>query len=219
MLVSQIITNGLQLADMPNTNFYSSAESLQAVQDGYGDLYQLLCDNNDDYYQTQVYVQSSTFTADANAPYMYFYTLPADFFRLRLLQAQGQTSGTWIVVQKMTIENYGITQNSPAYRFAQGKLHIYDPSAYSVYRVFYYPVPTTLTTNTDITYPSTLIPQILAYRLAVEIRRKQGNMERMQILQQRLNELTQTMVAQLPRDDNKAETVKNTMSNGFAPYI
>ena len=227
MLVSTIIANGQLLADIPNVSFYTPAESLFAVQLAWEEMYSLLCTNNDDYFVTPYYFTPSTdaaVTYDSNRQYVWLLDttnstdFPDGFFRLRLIQYQGY-GGTiaFYPVQKMTIENFGNTQNSPAYRFEGKYLAVYDTNNYSPYCIWYYPRPITLTTSTDLTYPYNMIPEIMAYQVAIEIRRKQK--ADVTLWEQRKKELVMKMEYQIGRDDSHGEPIKNQFGQGFAPYI
>jgi hypothetical protein len=292
MLVSTIITNGLLLSDIPNTSFYTAAESLFAVQLAWEQMYSFLASNNDDYFVTPLYLNrsvsftgdtgigsavvtnipstfkllpgmtitdsSSTFAAntyivsvdtatqvtlsanaaasitgdnftsivfvpDTNRNYVSLIDTTSKifadgFYRLRLIQYQGYSGTTdFYPASKMTIENFGNTQNTPAYRFEGKYLAIYDPSNYSPYCIWYYPRPATLITTTDLSYPYNMIPEIMAYQLAVEIRRKQK--QPVDLWQARIAELSSAMAQQMSRDDSHGEAPKNQFGQGFAPYI
>ena len=218
MLVSAIISNGQTIADVPNTSFYTAAEALNDAQYAWIDLYALLTENNDDYFATELYIPFASVTADSNRVYTYTYALPADFYRLRMLQYQANGgSQTYYPFQKMTTEDYGNTQNGPAYRMIGANLKIYDPVNYPQYYMLYYPTPATLTAATDLSYPNNMVPQIMSYQIAIEIRRKQQL--DVALYEARRNELRQTMVHQLSRDDFKVEKPKNEFAQGFAPYI
>jgi hypothetical protein len=209
MLVSDIITKGRNLVDVPNTSFYSDAEALQDVQLGWNEIYSMMADANDDFFVTQVYIDTGTLTADSNRQYVYSYTLPSDFYRLRLLQYNNGL-GYYEPFDKVTLEDFGFKKG---YRFFETTLKIYDPNLSSTYAIWYYPAPATLTTGTDLTFPQTMIPQILAYQVAVEIRRKQnlpidGKEEKRQ-------ELLKTMKAGLYRDDFRPESIKNVFHTSW----
>jgi len=66
-------------------------------------------------------------------------------------------------------------------------------------------------------YPNSLLPEIMSYQLAIEIRRKQNldvadkEMRKMQLIQ--------TMLKQIDRDEARAESPRNSFSQGFSPYI
>jgi len=217
MLVSTIISDGRSIADVPNTNFYTAADALFSVQSSWVDLYSIMCEGNDDYFVTQVYTTlAAGFTADANRTYVYNYTLPASFYRLRLFQYQ--PDGTlFYPVAKMNLENFGNLQNGPGYRLQGAYLSLYTQIEYTNWCIWYYPAPVTLATGTDILYPNSAVTQIMAYQVAIDIRRKQ-NLDYLD-KQQRRDELIATMKNQLNRDDAKAETPKNVFNQGFAPYI
>jgi hypothetical protein len=227
MLVSTLITQALNLADVQNTSFYTPAEALFAVQLSWEQIYSLLCMNNDDYFVTQIYLGMSENVSVSPDSKRQFVSLidttnlvdfPDGFFRLRLIQYQGMASGAqYQPVQKMTIENFGNTQNTPAYRFEGKNIAIYDPANYSNYCLWYYPRPVTLTTSTDLSYPYNMIPELMAYQIAVEVRRKQK--ADFEPWQQRVSQITNTMLVQMSRDDSHGEPIKNNFGQGFAPYI
>lgn len=216
MLVSTIITNGRSLADVPNTNFYTAADALFSVQASWKDLYALLCEYNDDYFVTQLYIPFASLTADSNRTFNYTYTLPSDFYRLRLLQYLSD-GPMYFPVAKMTLENFGNLQNGPGYRLIGTTLDIYTQVSYSTWCLYYYPAPATLTTGTDLTYPTSMIPEIMSYQVAIDIRVKQ-NLDVADKTARR-NELVKTMLRQIGRDEAKAETPKNIFAQGFSPYI
>jgi hypothetical protein len=206
------------LTNLPNTTTYTDAEALYACQIAWQEMYSKIIDQNDDYFVTSLYVASSTFTADANRSYMYLYALPSDFYALRLLQyqLQGGSSIQYQAVYKATIEEFGNTQNTPAYRFQGTNLAIYDPIGYTSYALWYYPKPATLALSTDLTYPNNVILEILTYQIAIEMRRKQ----RADVLpwEARKIELEQTMSQTLKRDANKSEKIRDTFTDNFYPY-
>jgi hypothetical protein len=218
MLVSDIIANGQNIADVPNVSFYTPAEALVDAQYAWVDVYALLTANNDDYFATELYIPFSSLTADSNRTNMYTYTLPSDFYRLRILQ-YGNLAGTmaWNPCWKMTTEDYGRTQNAPAYKMIGVNLKIYDPVHYPYYYMLYYPSPATITTATDLSYPNNMIPQVMSYQIAIEIRRKQKLP--IEEYEKRRDELKKTMIDQLPRDDFRTEKPKNEFDQGYNPYF
>lgn len=216
MLVSTIISNGQSLADTPNTNFFTASDALFAVQLSWKEIYAHLCEQNDDYFVTKSYLTFSSFTADANRTYAYTYALPSDFYRLRLFQYQ-PTSDLYFPVDKMTLENFGNLQSGPGYRIAGQYINIFTTNAYTNWCLWYYPEPATLSTGTNLTYPSTMIPEIMSYQVAIEIRRKQ-NLD-FSDKEVRKQELIKAMLRQIVRDDARAEQPKNIFAQGFAPYI
>lgn len=229
MLVSTIITNARLLADIPNTSFYTDAEALFATQLAWEQVYAFLASNNDDYFLTQVYLDMTTshsVSADSNRNYVNLIDTTdstdfADgFFRLRLIQYEGMGgNNSFYPVSKMTIENYGNTQNTPAYRLVGTNIAIYDPAQYQTYCIWYYPKPITLdpALDDDLAYPYNMIPEIMAYQVAAEIRRKQK--ADVAPWTDRVQELYGSMSIQMSRDDSHGEPIKNAFAQGFAPYI
>lgn len=157
-------------------------------------------------------VTVKNFREDTNRQFMYEYTLPTDFYRLRMLQYKQSLGGiNFLPVEKATIANFGNGQAIPAYRFKGTSLMVYDPGQYSMYCMWYYPAPATLLTTTDLAHPNNMIPELMSYQLAVEIRRKQ-KLET-DLWQEKVNELYGTMKQQMSRDDNRAESVKDSFQS------
>ena len=82
--------------------------------------------------------------------------------------------------------------------------------------MLYYPSAATLATSTDLAYPSNMIPQIMSYQIAIEIRRKQKLP--FEDYEKRRDELKMTMTKNLPRDDFKTEKPKNEFALGANMY-
>jgi len=124
---------------------------------------------------------------------------------------------TYVPIEKMTLENFGNLQSGPGYRMVGQNLVLYTQAAYTNYCIWYYPAPATLTTGTDLVYPNSMITEIMSWQLAADARRKQ-NLD-YEDKEARRNQLFQSMIDQIPRDDAKAESPKNVFAQGFAPYI
>jgi hypothetical protein len=163
------------------------------------------------------YQVTSAFHPDTNRQSTYLWPMPATFYRLRLLQYQDASGAGFYPVQKMTIENFGNAQGTPAYRLVGTNVELYDPNGYSTYCLWFYPAPATLALATNLTYPTSVVQEVMVYQVAAEIRRKQRLPT--DAYEARRNELVQTMLKQTNRDDFKAVTPKNNFSTGFAPYI
>lgn len=125
----QVYTNALLVADIPNTSYWTQADALGSLQKAQRYVYALYCSADDDYFRTDTYINSSSFLQDGTRQYMNYYPLPSDFYRLRLLQYQnvyGGLSAPFRNADKMTGQNYGNTQNVPAYRMIGQNLPSYN---------------------------------------------------------------------------------------------
>jgi len=288
MLISDVVTMAQNLANVPNTSFWTATEQLQQANLSYKQIYAFLAQNDDDYFVTTIYtpggastansltltggvtsgsavvtftsttgivqgmvatdtsgyvptgtqvlaVDSATqitlsanatatnasdsltftfFVADANRSYTWIAQLPYDFFRLRLMQYVSSTGTiTYLPFYKMTIQNFANTQNSPGYRIVGDSLEVYDPNNYSQYCMWYYPAPATLTTGSDLVYPTNFFPEAMAYLMAAEIRRKQHSDPSLWV--QKAGELMQAMTMQKSRDDASAVAPKNIFDDYY----
>jgi hypothetical protein len=226
MLVSTIISNALSKADIAGTNFYSQSDQLFDVTIAWEKIYAFLCENDDDYFCTSVYiVPSVSFTADTNRTSMYIYPLPTDFYRLRLFQYLGNTGGLFYQpCTKMDTLNFGATQNSPSYRMIGSNLEIFDPYSYTSYNIWYYPsplsalgAPSGLLTTTNISSPSNMLPEYMVWEVAADIRRKQNQDPTLQ--QEKANGIMQTMKNQSNRDDFRVQKPKDIFSDGLNYWV
>lgn len=204
MLASAIISSGRDLADLPGTGFFTDAEALRALNNGYADLYAKLTEKEDDFFLTRVPDITVTPVTDWNNVYQY--ALPADFYRLRMVKYKRGNS-TYLSVDKLSLEDFGNSQNFPGYRIVGANLWIYDPGYPSEYEVWYYPVATTWISTDNITYPGNVAYEILSYQVAIEARRKQGR--DVTLLEQRKAEMLQTMLMATDRDQFKPQPIQN----------
>jgi len=221
MLVSDIIAAAQNLVNVPNASFWTATEQLWQAQLAYKQVYAFLLGNDDDYFVTSVALSlASDFTADPDRTYSYTMTLPDDFMTLRLLQYKGMGTGSaesvFFSCYKSTLQEYGNTQNFPAYRIVGTDLNVYDPVGYPTYLMWYYPSPEVLATDTDIVYPNNLMPEVMSYLLAAEIRRKQH--EDGELWVTKANDIMASIRKQDSRDDAKALSPKNVFAEGYDPW-
>ena len=226
MLISSIIANALSKSDVQNQNFYTSGDALFDAQLAWEEIYNLLTENDDDYFVTSLYLTPSvSFTSDANRTSMFVYTMPADFYRLRMLAYRALTGGYYLPCKKMDMLSFGYTQNTPGYALQGNTLDIYDPYGFSSYNFRYYPSPisalatingqpgtTVLSAAWDITYPNTALTEYMVWKIAADIRRKQNQDPAIQ--QTRADQVMQTMKRQIHRDDYRARTPKDEFNSG-----
>lgn len=291
MLVSAIITKAQNLANVPNTSFWSATEQLQDAQNAYETIYGFCVENTDNYFCTPLYYPLSTtavtatggtltsgsptvtglssttsivlrsvvtdsgtvvptgtqvksidstsqvtlsanasgnasgdtltfktFTADSNRNFTYILPLPYDFLQLRLLQYQGQYGTvTYFPASRMSLLDFGNTQNIPGYMEVGQNLYIFDPVGYSTYCLWYYPIAQTLATTTDISYPTVLFASVMEYLLAAEIKRKQN--QDPGLWSSKASELMAAMKRQMVRDKFRAVQTKNTFMDSANPWV
>jgi len=208
MLISVIVASGRALADLPGTGFFSDAEALRALNNGYSDLYAKLTEKEDDYFLTRV--SNITVTPVTDWQSVYQYTLPTDFYRLRMVKYK-RGGSQFSSVEKLSLENFGNAQNFPGYRIVGANLWIYDPTYPTTYEVWYYPIATTWVISDNITYPGSVAFEILSYQVAIEARRKQG--QDVTLLEQRKAEMLQTMLMATDRDQFKPQPIQNVFKS------
>jgi hypothetical protein len=207
-------------ADVLNQSFYTSNDQLFDATLAWEEIYNLLTENDDDYFVTSLYLTPSiAFTVDSNRTSMYIYPLPSDFYRLRMIAFMAINGGYYLPCAKMDMMNLGYTQTTPAYALQGTNLDIYDPYGFASYNFRYYPsslaalgVPAGLTAATSITYPNTILTEYMVWKIAADIRRKQNQDPNIQ--QTRANEVMETMKKQIHRDDYRARTPKDEFTSG-----
>lgn len=200
------------MANIPSTNFFTDADALRAVNASWKDIYSVLMLEDDDYFVTSVQTSTGALTPYTGRENTYQYSLPSAFFRLRLVQYQDGSN--WKPLQKMTLQDFGNWSNTPAYILKGTNLIICDDSS-RTYEIWYYPapVPLTLSPDFDLTYPQEVIPEIIAYQVAVEIERK-GKVPSLPQMEARRNELFTSFRKQVRRDDFNNIRVTNTFEAG-----
>jgi len=213
VLVSTIITNAMSKADISNQNFYPQNDQLFDAQLCYNEMYELMAENDDDYFVTQVYLTPGTdFTSDANRESVFIYTLPDDFFRLRMLSYHAQGGGYFLPCYKMDVNNFGNTQSSPGYRLVGSTIEIYDPFGMDQYAFWYYPSAQQLEVSTELVFPHNAMYEYIVWRMAEYIKRKQNQDSSKQ--QEVADRIMQTMKKQSRRDDFRAQAPKDIFSDG-----
>ena len=158
-------------------------------------------------------------TAVATETGAYFIALPdgvlysaiAKFYRLRTLEYQ--SNGKWYAISKYSLQDNYKRSGSPVYRFKGSYLYIIFPESgsYSSLRAWYYPEPASYSVSggsTDINTPPQLEVEILAYQIAIDIKRKQSS-DYSQLVERR-NELWDRYTKALSRrDDWGLQTIAN----------
>lgn len=211
MLASDIVLYARDLATLPSTLFYSDVEAYRAINAQWRRMYSLFLENDDDFYLTKWDFDVSLMTAVTDRQSTYKISFPSGMLRLRMLQAKYGT--TWQTLEKLTRFEFGTTVNVPAYLILGTELWITDLNSSRVYQAFYYPAVVTIVAGTDVSYPISMIPEILAYSVAMEIRRKQQlDVTTQQAMRE---ELWKAMLKQLNRDDNRAQPIKNSYANNL----
>jgi len=168
MLVSDIITAARQYTQISGSQFFNATDELRAVNRAYRDIYERICNANDDYFLTELIIDPATFTDVREG--VHDYTLPADFYRLRNLV--GVTGSGDVQFARKDVQDIYLGEG---YRFYGQKLRVFYTSGYSSFRLEYYPEPVEFTsTATAITYPPQLEPLIIAYQLAMDIAKMQN---------------------------------------------
>jgi len=155
------------------------------------------------------------FIPDAYTRYLFTWTLPSDFFRLRFFAYEG-ADGRYNPLIKSTIQNFAQNQATPSYRVMGNTVSIFDSFGYTRYKLIYYPSPATLTTGTDLTFPRTFMPELMAYLMATEMVRRQR--QDPAIFEAKAAKLWATMELQFSRDDFGATGPKNMFDDNSNLY-
>jgi hypothetical protein len=136
---------------MENSTFISSTELLTYINASYQELYDILVGKFEDYYTTK----TTTSIASGSSTI----TLPSDFYKLRGLDFQ-LDSNTWVAVGKFNfiernVLNRSIVRRGAGFREIQyrvigGEIQIEpEDDADGTYRLWYTPLPTLLSAETD----------------------------------------------------------------------
>lgn len=168
MTVAEILAAARQYTQITGSDWFSAADELRSVNRAYRDIYERIIDSNDEYFIKELLVPVSSLAAVRD--YVYDYTLPADWYRLRQLRGILGTGEN----QLERLDPQAITQ-AEGYRYFNDKLRLTFRGEYSDFRIEYYPTPAVYTATTeDIVYPPQLEPLIIAYQVAMDIAKQQG---------------------------------------------
>jgi len=199
MTVQAIIDRARELADINNSSFFSSSEELASINESYRDIYEQILNSDDDYFATDWAFLLAALTAVSQNTGMYTIALPNGFYRMRVLQYK--SGERWPSVDKYNPQNEAELDN-PSYRLKGSTLRLYLPSegSYTSFRAVYFPAPTVYTSGaTDIIFPPQLEPGILAYQIAIDIKRKQNG--DYSGLSERRNELWERFISAVNKRD------------------
>jgi hypothetical protein len=202
--VANIVARAKSLANVTGSSVFSDTESTDSLNASYRDLYEQCVNADDDYFLTDWTFTLSSMTVVTNDPNAYTIALPATFYRLRLLEYQiGQR---WRPISKASMQDEYKRATGPQYRLKGSYLLVMFPAAggYSNFRAWYYPTPTAYSVSsggsTDIATPPQLEVDILAYQIAIDIKRKQS--ADYSQLEARRNELWSRFLAAVNRRDD-----------------
>lgn len=163
MTVAEIIEAARHYSQISGSTWYSETDALRSVNRTYRDIYKKILDANDEYFVTEITVNSSSLAKVRDA--VYEYTLPADWYRLRSIR--GVISNGEVGLERLDPKER--TQRE-GYRYHNDKLRIFYRSPYDSFIVEYYPEPASYTaTDQEIVYPKQLEPLIISYQMAIDI--------------------------------------------------
>lgn len=200
MTVSTIIARARDLADITGSSFFSSSEEYASLNESYRDLYEQILNAEDDYFAEEWDFLFSDLTAIDGQVFAYTLAVPADFYRLRTLQYQ--LNNRWPSIDKFNPINEAQIDKA-SYRIIGENIKLILPmmGQYTGFRALYFPVPEEYTAGTeDIVFPPQLEPAILAYQIAIDIKRKQD--ADYSKLQQRRDELWARFEGAITRRDD-----------------
>jgi hypothetical protein len=214
MTVAAIITRAGTLANLSGASIFSSAEGEYALNAAYRDIYEEILQAEDDYFLTSVSFLLSALTAVTDDQNAYLYTLPtvaSPFYRLRTLEYLAGT--TWRPIRKQALLDEEKRAFAPSYRFQGLYLYLYLPGSgnYNKFRMTYYPAPSNYPVapgTADIAFPPQLEPDILAYQIAIDMKRKQ-DADYTKLLQRRDELFRRFLMGIAHRDDAGTGHVAN----------
>tara|TARA_R110002126_G_scaffold172712_6_gene321517 strand:- start:2861 stop:3547 length:687 start_codon:yes stop_codon:yes gene_type:complete len=149
--LAQLRTRARERSDQENSTFVSPTELLSYINASYQELYDILVGKYEDYYTTKT--TSVIASGDSTI------TLPTDFYKLRGIDFKLDTN-TWVAVGKFNfiernVLNRSIVRRGAGFRETQyrvigGEVQIEpEDSADGTYRIWYTPLPTLLSAETD----------------------------------------------------------------------
>ena len=134
------------MADMEDSGFVSDSELNDYINSSYAELYDLLVSSNSEYF-----LSSATSTVASGSSTI---TLPSDFYKLRAVDFQ--SNGRWYDIEQFSIPERNqysstyINLGEVRYRLQGSTLKLIpNDNAGGQYQIWYTPLPTTLSADSD----------------------------------------------------------------------
>jgi len=137
MTASQLIKRARSLADVPNSLFVTHDDEVNSLSESWKDIYSKITDSSDDYFITEVILDTSTATKLGDNEWEL--TMPADVYKIRFVD--WKNSGRWENMTKFNTNNRNKIYGQPQYRFRGAKLWLIGNSLPAQIRIDYYPPP------------------------------------------------------------------------------
>jgi len=137
MTASQLIKRARSLADVPNSLFISHDDEVNSLTESWKDIYSKITDSSDDYFITEVILDTSTATKLGDNEWEL--TMPADVYKIRFVD--WKNSGRWENMTKFNTNNRNKLYGQPQYRYRSAKLWLIANSLPAEIRIDYYPPP------------------------------------------------------------------------------
>ena len=174
MTVADVIEAARSWTAISNSSFFTSADELRSANRAYRDIYEQICDANDDFFLKNQTKLASELTVIK--PNVFSFPLPADFYRIRLATILHGDDER--VLSRRDVHDTGsgyrlsgsqtVTEDEASWTAQTMKLWIEQP--FDSISIDYYPAPVAIaSTSTVISYPPQLEPLILAYQIAIDI--------------------------------------------------
>jgi hypothetical protein len=137
MTASQLIKRARSLADVPNSLFVTHDDEVNSLSESWKDIYAKITDSSDDYFITEVILDTSTATKLGDNEWEL--TMPSDVYKIRFVD--WKNSGRWENMTKFNTNNRNKIYGQPQYRFRGAKLWLIGNSLPAQIRIDYYPPP------------------------------------------------------------------------------
>lgn len=153
--LSELRTRARQRADMVNSQFVTDLELNNLLNKGLAELYDIVVNAFEDYFTTNL--NFTVTTGDT-------YNLPTDFYKLRALDFS--SNGQWLACREFQFNERNRSQTGANWLYGNGPARSYrimgdtlllqpTANATGLYRLWYVPSPTELTTDSQ-TIPASL---------------------------------------------------------------
>lgn len=219
--VGTIKTRARQKADMVNSNYVTDAELLNYVNEAFFNFYDLITSSFEDYNLTGP--SSFSISAGSNT-----YSLPSDFYKLVGVDRALDSSATefyaldrytWSKRNRYTRSNYfsGTFSKKLMYRITGGSLRVIPESdAPGNYQLWYIPLATALTSDSDTIERYNGFEEIIVIDAAIKMLNKEESDVNLLMLERQRQEMRlQKML--IDRDIANADRVED-VTEGYDYY-
>jgi len=134
-----LVRNARSIADLQETQFISYEDTVNALNEGYREIYNKYTESDSDFWIEEVIVTPTEEMLDPNATNAYLIPLPDNFYKLRTVS---WSNGQWLPMNKFSMSERDNFTGIPMYQIRNGNLWVIGINLNEVKIAYYIPMET-----------------------------------------------------------------------------